>query len=103
MMFELLFRAILTISAIFGLTWYLLGFQVLSFYIFLFLMICYFTAMGFTSSKLRLWTAKVTDERISITRAIVQGIRVIKSHAWEWPFMATVQQKRRQVNSLSHL
>ena len=94
-MSDLLFRGIFTIAAVFGMTWYLLGFRALSAFIFPFLLIIYFIAMGFVSSKLRSWTAKVADERLSLMRAIVYGIRTVKMYAWEWPFMENVQRKRR--------
>ena len=95
MVFNRLLRWMLTICTIFGLTWYLLGHQYLYFFIFVMSIIVFYVALVFMSFNIRAKLAKVTDERLSITRAIVHGVRVIKMFAWEWPFMDTVQRKRR--------
>ncbi|XP_030838051.1 multidrug resistance-associated protein 4 isoform X2 [Strongylocentrotus purpuratus] len=52
--------------------------------------------MGKLFSKFRNKTALLTDERVRIMNEIISGMRIIKIHAWEFPFSDLVRESRRK-------
>ncbi|CAG0914467.1 unnamed protein product [Notodromas monacha] len=52
--------------------------------------------MGQVFSKLRLQTAKKTDERVRLMSEILDAMRVIKMYTWESHFSEAVQKARRE-------
>ncbi|XP_063966914.1 ATP-binding cassette sub-family C member 4-like isoform X1 [Lytechinus pictus] len=52
--------------------------------------------MGKLFSKFRIKTAMLTDERVRIMNEIISGMRIIKIHAWEFPFSDLVRESRRK-------
>ena len=85
------------VCAILMLTWHLLGYQALAGVLFMVCLSIYYVIMGGVCAKLRKRIAKVTDKRLNSMNAVVPGIRAVKMHAWEWPFMEMVGQLRRWV------
>ena len=55
----------------------------------------YFAVMSYFSAKLRLRTAAVSDQRISLMNQVVSGIRAIKTHAWEDEYREKIKHTRR--------
>jgi ATP-binding cassette subfamily C (CFTR/MRP) protein 4 len=53
--------------------------------------------MGKVFSRLRMETAKRTNERIRIMNEIIAGMRVIKMYTWEKPFAKLIALRRRYV------
>lgn len=80
---------------VFSLTWCLLGYQALGGVVFMAFLVLYYGMMSRLSAGLRTKIARVTDRRLSGMNTIVTGIRQVKMHAWEWPFMEMVKQLRR--------
>ena len=77
------------------LTWHLLGYQALAGVLFMDCLVIYYVIMGVVCAGLRDRIAKVTDKRLNSMNAVVPGIRAVKMHAWEWPFMEMVEKLRR--------
>ena len=95
--FSLVIKASFEVCAIAVLTWHLLGYQALGGVLFMVCLSIYYFIMGGVCAKLRVRIAKVTDKRLNSMNAVVPGIRAVKMHAWEWPFMEMVGQLRRWV------
>ena len=88
-------KASFEVCAIAVLTWHLLGYQALGGVLFMVCLAIYYVIMGGVCAKLRGRIAKVTDKRLNSMSAVVPGIRTVKIHAWEWPFMEMVGQLRK--------
>lgn len=54
------------------------------------------TGLSRLSSMLRVKVAKRTDHRVGIMNELIQGIKLIKTYAWEIPFQAIVAEARRR-------
>ena len=93
--FESLFRGLFSLLVVTGMAWFFLGVQVLSGFLFLVVLVFYYFATSSVSTCFRTKIAESADERLSLMKAIVYGIRTVKMHAWEWPFMETIQNIRR--------
>ena len=63
--------------------------------IFMLFLLPYFAVMSYFSAKLRLRTAAVSDQRISLMNQVVSGIRAIKTHAWEDEYREKIKHTRR--------
>ncbi len=74
---------------------YLIGWQALMGALFLYLLVPYYAGLSRVSGALRLRTAAVTDQRISLMNQVVSGIRAIKTHAWEDEYRAKIKRTRR--------
>ncbi|CAG2107286.1 unnamed protein product, partial [Medioppia subpectinata] len=60
------------------------------------LLIVFQLFMGKMFSKVRLMTAKLTDNRLRHMVEIISGMRVIKMYSWEQPFADLVSEARKQ-------
>ena len=74
---------------------YLIGWQTVMGAIFLYLLVPYFAGLSYVSASLRLRTAAVSDQRISLMNQVVSGIRAIKTHAWEDEYREKIKHTRR--------
>ena len=74
---------------------YFIGWQVLMGVFFLCLLVPYFAGLSFVNAKLRVRTAVVSDQRISLMNQVVSGIRAIKTHAWEDGYREKISLVRR--------
>ena len=74
---------------------YLIGWQSLMGVLFLCLLVPYFAWFSYTSAALRLRTASVSDQRISLMNQVVSGIRAIKKRAWEHEYRERIKLTRR--------
>ena len=74
---------------------YLIGWQALMGVFFLLFLIPYLVLLSSASAQLRLRTADVSDQRISIINEAVCGIRAIKTHAWEGEHRDEIKTTRR--------
>ena len=74
---------------------YFIGWQAVMAVIFLCLLAVYFACLSYASAALRLRTAAVSDQRISLMNQVVCGIRAIKTHAWEDEYREKVKHIRR--------
>ena len=88
-------QASFEVCAIALLTWHLLGYRALAGVLFMVCLAIFNVIMGVVCTKLRNRIAKVTDKRLNSMNAVVPGIRAVKMHAWESPFMEIVGQLRR--------
>ena len=79
---------------------YFIGWQSLMGVFFLYLLLPYFVLLSKGGAVLRLRTAAVTDQRISLMNQIVSGIRTIKMHAWEDEYRQKIKKPRRCVKIL---
>ena len=62
---------------------HLIGWQSLMGVLFLCFLVPYFAGFSYISAALRLGTAAVSDQRLSLMNQVVSGIRAIKTRAWE--------------------
>ncbi|XP_022797867.1 multidrug resistance-associated protein 4-like [Stylophora pistillata] len=74
---------------------YLIGWQSLMGVLFLYLLLPYFALLSQGGAVLRLRTAAVSDQRISLLNQVISGIRSIKMHAWEDEYRQQVRKTRR--------
>ncbi|CAH3108628.1 unnamed protein product, partial [Pocillopora meandrina] len=82
------------VGAIF-LIYNLIGWQaVMGVFLLCFLM-PYFAVLSYANAKLRLRTATVSDQRISLMNQVVSGIRAVKTHAWEDEYRRKIKHVRR--------
>ena len=54
-----------------------------------------FAVLSYANAKLRLRTAAVSDERISLMNQVVSGICAVKMHAWEDEYGRKIKNVRR--------
>ena len=74
---------------------YFVGWQALMGVFFLCLLVPYFAGLSFISAELRMRTAVVSDQRISLMNQVVSGIRAIKMRAWEDGYRKKISHVRR--------
>lgn len=74
---------------------YFIGWQTLLGVVVLCLLVPYFGMLSYVSAALRLRTAAVSDQRISLMNQVVSGIRAIKTHAWEDEYQDMIKHLRR--------
>ena len=86
---------LLQITGAIVLVMYLIGWQAVMGVIFLCVLVPYFAVLSYVSAELRLRTAVVSDQRISLMNQVVSGIRAIKTHAWEDEYQHKIKQIRR--------
>ena len=79
---------------------YYIGWQSLMGVLFLYLLLPYFVLLSKGGAVLRLQTAAVSDQRISLMNQVVSGIRAIKMHAWEDEYRQQIKKPRRYVKIL---
>ncbi|KAL9985334.1 hypothetical protein ACROYT_G007724 [Oculina patagonica] len=80
---------------------YFIGWQALMGFSFMCLLVPYFALLSCASAALRLRTAAVSDQRISLINQVVSGIRAIKTHAWEDEYREKIKNTRRhEINIL---
>ena len=79
---------------------YFIGWQSLMGVLFLYLLLPYFVLLSKGGAVLRLRTAAVSDQRISIMNQVVLGIRAIKMHAWEDEYRQQIKKSRRYLKIL---
>ena len=92
------------VSAVFGVLAYvgaifliynLIGWQAVMGVFFLCVLMPYFAVLSYANAKLRLRTATVSDQRISLMNQVVSGIRAVKTHAWEDEYRRKIKHVRR--------
>ena len=81
--------------AVTSLMYFLFGWQALVGIAFLVLLVTSSVAISVRIASLRLQTATVSDQRISLMNEIVTGIRAIKAHAWKDRCEEKIQETRR--------
>ena len=74
---------------------YFIGWQALMGVFFLWFLAPYFAGLSYVSTALRLHTAAVSDQRISLMNQVISGIRAIKTHAWEDEYRKKIKHTRR--------
>ena len=74
---------------------YFIGWQSLMGVLFLCLLVPYLAGFSYISAALRLRTASVSDQRISLMNQVVSGIRAIKKRAWEHEYRKRIKLTRR--------
>ncbi|XP_027046338.1 multidrug resistance-associated protein 4-like [Pocillopora damicornis] len=73
----------------------LIGWQAVTGVFLLCILMPYFAVLSYANAKLRLRTAAVSDERISLMNQVVSGIRAVKMHAWEDEYGRKIKNVRR--------
>ena len=74
---------------------YVIGWQSLMGVFFLCFLLPHFAGFSYISAALRVRTAAVSDQRISLMNQVVSGIRAIKTRAWEEEYREKIQHTRR--------
>ena len=82
------------VGAIF-LIYNLIGWQAVMGVFLLCVLMPYFAVLSYANAKLRLRTATVSDQRISLMNQVVSGIRAVKTHAWEDEYGRKIRHVRR--------
>ncbi|CAH3108625.1 unnamed protein product [Pocillopora meandrina] len=88
------FAVLAYVGAIF-LIYNLIGWQAVMGVFLLCVLMPYFAVLSYANAKLRLCTATVSDQRISLTNQVVSGIRAVKTHAWEEEYRRKIKHIRR--------
>ena len=73
----------------------LIGWQAVTGVLLLCILMPYFAVLSYANAKLRLRTATVSDQRISLMNQVVSGIRTVKTHAWEDEYGRKIKHIRR--------
>ncbi|CAB4055245.1 ABCC4 [Lepeophtheirus salmonis] len=76
-------------------TWYMVGISSMCGGAILLVFIPLQTWIGKQFSRLRILIAGKTDKRIRVMNEIIEGMKVVKMYAWEYPFMEVVNETRR--------
>ena len=95
---KLFFSAAFAVPAYAGaifLIYNLIGWQAVTGVFLMCILMPYFAVLSYANAKLRLRTATVSDERISLMNQVVSGIRAVKIHAWEGEYGRNIKQVRR--------
>ena len=77
------------------LIYYFIGWQAVTGVFLLCILMPYFAVLSYANAKLRLRTATVSDQRISLMNQVVSGIRAVKMHAWEDEYGREIKRIRR--------
>ena len=88
------FAVLAYVGAIF-LIYNLIGWQAVMGVFLLCVLMPYFAVLSYVNAKLRLRTATVSDQRISLMNQVVSGIRAVKTHAWEDEYRRKIKHVRR--------
>ena len=92
------FSAVFAVPAYAGATFLiynLIGWQAVTGVLLLCVLMPYFAVLSYANAKLRLRTATVSDQRISLMNQVVCGIRTVKTHAWEDEYGRKIKHVRR--------
>ena len=92
------FSAVFAVPAYAGATFLiynLIGWQAFTGVLLLCILMPYFAVLSYANAKLRLRTATVSDQRISLMNQVVCGIRTVKTHAWEDEYGRKIKHVRR--------
>ncbi|XP_015778089.1 PREDICTED: multidrug resistance-associated protein 4-like [Acropora digitifera] len=93
--------ALFEVPAVVCLLLFLIGWQALVGVAFLVLQVPCIIKISSVCARLRLKTAKVTDQRLSVVNEMVTGIRALKTHAWEKNYRKKIQEVRgNEINVL---
>ncbi|PFX21044.1 Multidrug resistance-associated protein 4 [Stylophora pistillata] len=79
---------------------YFIGWQSLVGVLFLYLLLPYYLLLSRGGAVLRLRTAAVSDQRLSLMNQVVSGIRSLKIHAWEDEYRQQIRSTRRKEISI---
>ena len=92
------FSAVFAVPAYAGATFLiynLIGWQAVTGVLLLCILMPYFAVLSSANAKLRLRTATVSDQRVSLMNQVVCGIRTVKTHAWEDEYGRKIKHVRR--------
>ena len=95
---KLFFSAVFAVPAYAGaifLIYNLIGWQAVTGVFLMCILMPYFAVLSYANAKLRLRTATVSDQRISLMNQVVSGIRAVKTHAWEDEYRRKIKHVRR--------
>ena len=93
--FALAVFAVPAYAAAIFLIYSLIGWQAVTGVFFLCILMPYYAVLSYVNAKLRLRTATVSDQRISLMNQVVSGIRAVKTHAWEDEYGRKIKHVRR--------
>ena len=86
--------ALFEVPAIVCLLLFLIGWQALVGVAFLILQVPCVIKISSVCARLRLTTAQITDQRLSVVSEMVTGIRALKTYAWEQNYKKKIQELR---------